>query len=275
LFSEVLVLLVRLALEVLDGVEAKDVKDALSALSLGIVRKEAIRSPMTTNEVFQGGRHLGFVMHRIDNSFRTVLANIGLCHGTTAMAESAIVMSRSIAKEGVRSNTFIPAINIAGGKAGTEMLAEGKTFQSTSKLGSCFDGLLDTISRNPSKVGTKELQVGSSSREITLVDAKILKQARNGSAHGVNGNLLTTLIDNDINVIREVANIVSKISSPRIKVQSMKVERCIKGKVSRREFVVHRGRVPDSIRGQDDMREGSIFIIRRRAHVNIRKARTI
>jgi hypothetical protein len=58
LFSKVLVLLVRLALEVLDGVETKDVEDAHSALSLGVVRKEAIRSPMATNEVFQGGRHL-------------------------------------------------------------------------------------------------------------------------------------------------------------------------------------------------------------------------
>jgi hypothetical protein len=88
------------------------------------------------------------------------------------MAESAIVMSRSIAKEGVRSNTFIPAVDMAGGKAGTKMLAEGKTFQSTSKLSSHFDGLLDTVSRDPSKVGTEELQVGGLSREIMLRPAQ-------------------------------------------------------------------------------------------------------
>jgi hypothetical protein len=77
------------------------------------------------------------------------------------------------------------------------------------------------VSRDPSKAGTKELQVWGSSREITLVDAKILKQARNGSAHGLNGKLMMATIDNDDDVIREIPSIVSNISSPWVKVESV------------------------------------------------------
>ena len=59
LFSKVLVLLVRFTLVILDSIKAKDAKIAFAALSLYVVRKEAIRSSMAVDEVFLGGRHLG------------------------------------------------------------------------------------------------------------------------------------------------------------------------------------------------------------------------
>jgi hypothetical protein len=68
---------------------------------------------MVTDEIFQGGSYFGFVVHRIHHSFGAVLANIELSHGTAAMTEDAIVVSRSIAEEGIgTSNAFIPMMNI-------------------------------------------------------------------------------------------------------------------------------------------------------------------
>jgi hypothetical protein len=72
---------------------------------------------MTTDKVFQGCSHLRFIVHRIHNGLLAVLANIKLCHGTAAVTKDAIIVSRSIAKEGVGSSIFAPIMNIAGEEA--------------------------------------------------------------------------------------------------------------------------------------------------------------
>jgi hypothetical protein len=56
-FGVVLMLMMRLTLKILDGIEPKDIKDTFATLSLGVVRKEAVGCPMPMNEIFQGTGH--------------------------------------------------------------------------------------------------------------------------------------------------------------------------------------------------------------------------
>jgi hypothetical protein len=191
------------------------------------------------------------------------------------MTKDAIVVSRGIAEEGVGSNAFIPTMNIAGRETRTKMLAERKACRSMGELSSGFDGLLDMIGRDPAKVGTKKFQVGSAGRKIVLVDAKVVKQARNGSEHRLDSELLATAVDDEVNVIREVPGIATGISGMRVKIQGTKVKGCVESKVSRQKFVVHGWRVPDSVSGQKDVREWIIFRVGRRAHVNVGQTRTV
>jgi hypothetical protein len=150
-----------------------------------------------------------------------------------------MVVSMGIAEEGIGSNAFIPMMDVAGRETQTKMLAERKACRSMGELSSGFDGLLDTIGRDPAKVGTKKFQVGSAGRKIVLVDAEVVKQARNGSEHRLDSELLATAVDDEVDGIREVPGIATGISGMRVKVQGMKVKGCVKSEVSRREFVVH------------------------------------
>ena len=107
---------------------------------------------MATDKVLECSRHLGFMVHRIHHSFGAVFAHIELGHSTTAMAKDAIVESRGITEKGVGCNILTPAMDVAGRKARPKMLAKWETGGCPSKLGGGLDGLLDVISRDPTKV---------------------------------------------------------------------------------------------------------------------------
>ena len=113
------------------------------------------------------------------------------------------------------------------------MLAERKAFGSTGELGSRLDGLFDTINRDPAKIGAKELQTGNASRNIAFVDAKIMEQKEKVSTHRLKCKLLTTMVDDEIDVVREVTRVVTSLSGPRVKVESVEIVRCIKSKIGR------------------------------------------
>jgi hypothetical protein len=113
------------------------------------------------------------------------------------------------------------------------MLLEWKALRDMGKLSSCLDGFLDTVGRDPSKVGTTELQVWRTSRNITFVNADFLDQTRDGSEHRSDGKLLMAMIDDEVDVIRDIARVVAGSSSVWVKVKSMKVKRCIKGEIGR------------------------------------------
>jgi hypothetical protein len=114
-----------------------------------------------------------------------------------------------------------------------KMLAERKVFGSTGELGSRLYGLLDTVNRDPAKIGVKEFQTGNASRKIAFVDVKVMEQAGKRGNHRLNGKLLTTMVDDEVDVIREVTHVSTSISGPRVKVQSTEVVRCIKSKIGR------------------------------------------
>jgi hypothetical protein len=135
------------------------------------------------------------------------------------------------------------------------MLAERKAFGSTAILGSRLNGLFDTVKRDPAKIGAKDLQTGNASRNIAFVDAKVMKQTEKGGTHGLNCKLLTTLVDDEIDVVREVTRVITSLSGPRVKVKSEEIVRCIKSKIGRQEFVIHARGIPDSISSQKDMRK--------------------
>jgi hypothetical protein len=188
-------------LKILDGVEAKNIKDALPTLGTGVVGEEAVWCPVMANEVLQGSSHLGLVMHGIDDGFRTVFAHIELGHGATSVTHDAIVVSRGIAEESIGSNVFVPAMDVASWKTRPKMLAERKAFGSTGKLSGRLDGLLDAIDGNPSEVGTKELEIWNTGRNVTLVNVKVVERKGKVSSHERNGNFLATMIDDEINVV--------------------------------------------------------------------------
>ena len=112
------------ALEILDGVEPKDIKDRFATLSLGVVQKEAVGCPMPTNEIFQGTGHFGFLGHGVDDRFGTVFANVELCHHGAAMTKDTVIMSGSVAEEGISGHFFIPTINVASREARLEVFAK-------------------------------------------------------------------------------------------------------------------------------------------------------
>jgi hypothetical protein len=142
-------------------------------------------------------------------------------------------MGRGVTEKGVRSHVFVPAMNIAGGKARTEMITERKAFGGSSKLGSRLNGLLDTVNGNPAKIGAKELKIGDVSRDIASFNAKVSEETGKRSSHGLDGKLLTTMVDDEVDVIREVTHVITDVIGPQVKVQSMEVVRSIKSKITR------------------------------------------
>jgi hypothetical protein len=55
-------------------------------------------------------------------------------------------------------------------------------------------------------------------RKIAFVDAKIMEQTEKRGNHRLNCKLLTKMVDDEINVIREVTHVITSISGPRVKV---------------------------------------------------------
>ncbi len=123
-FGIVLMLMMGFALEILDGVEPKDIKDTFAKLSLGVVQKEAVGCPMPTNEIFQGTGHFGFLGHGVDDCFGTVFANVELCHHGSAMTKDTVIVGRSVAEKGISGHFFIPTINVASREARSKMFAK-------------------------------------------------------------------------------------------------------------------------------------------------------
>jgi hypothetical protein len=76
---------------------------------------------MVADQIFESLGHVRFEMHRVDNSLGTGIANIELSHSSPSMPKDAIIMSRSVTKEGVSCNTFIPAMDIVGRETGLEV----------------------------------------------------------------------------------------------------------------------------------------------------------
>jgi hypothetical protein len=110
-------------LEVFDAIKVKDIKNTFTALSLGIIREEAVGCPMVADQILESLGHVGFEAHRVDNSLGTGFSNIELSHSSSSMTEAAIIMSRSVTEEGVSRHTFIPSINIVGRETGLEVFS--------------------------------------------------------------------------------------------------------------------------------------------------------
>jgi hypothetical protein len=124
-FSKVLMLMMGFTLEVFDAIKTKDIKNTFTALSLGIIREEAVGCPMVlADQILESLGHVGFEAHRVDDSLGTGFSNIELSHSSSSMTEDAIIMSRSVTEEGVVSrHTFISSMNIVGRETGLEVFS--------------------------------------------------------------------------------------------------------------------------------------------------------
>jgi hypothetical protein len=214
--GKVLVLLMRFALEIFDSVESKDVQNAFATLGLGIVGEKAVRSTMFADEVLKSGRHFGFAAHRVDDSLGAVFADIELGHSATGMAKDAIVMGRGVAEEGVGSDIFVPAVNVAGREARAKMFAERKPFRGTCKLGSSLDGLFNAVDRDPAEVGSHEFQIRLANRNIAVMNGDGRRRTSMGMQKRVKFNLLATLIDDEINIFIKIASVGTDIIDARV-----------------------------------------------------------
>jgi hypothetical protein len=137
-----------------------------------------------SNQVFKNTRNIMLGTHGIHDSLGTGLADKKLSHLGTAMAKDAIIMCRSVAEECISGNALIPTVNVASWETRLEVLSQGQTRRSASKLGSSCDGFLDTINWNSTKEGSHDFQVRRSSRNGML-----------------KGNILTALMNEEVNVI--------------------------------------------------------------------------
>ena len=143
-----------LTLEVLDGVEPKDVEDTLAALSLGVIRDETVGGALSSNEILESFGHIRFKTHGIDMGLGAVLANIELSHSSTCMPEDSIIVSRSVTEESVGSNCLIPAMHIIGRETGLVVFSHRKADRGASELGSGSNRLLNAVNRHPTEEGS-------------------------------------------------------------------------------------------------------------------------
>jgi hypothetical protein len=125
-FSKVLMLVMGFTLEVFDAIKAKAIKNAFTALSLGIIREKAVGCTMVVDQILVSLGHVGFEAHRVDDSLGTGFSNIELSHSSSSMTDDAIIMSRSVTEEGVSRHTFIPSMHIVSRETGPEVFCIGR-----------------------------------------------------------------------------------------------------------------------------------------------------
>ena len=265
-FGKVLVLVLRFALEVLDLVKAKDVTNASADLDLCIVGEEAVGGTVFPDEVLKGSGHFSFAFHTVGNKFGTAFAHVDLSHSATSMTHDSVDMSRGVREEGIGSDIFIPSINVGSRPASVVVFAEGITRGSTGKLRSGKEGLLNAFEGQPSEIGTKEFEIGSSFGNGTLVDTVVQKTGQ--SVIVATGLMVSAaLIDDEIDIVIDVASVVAMVIDTWIPVTVG--ERCIEDEISDREFIINTGRIPNIVTSKDDMRKVMHFKVRRRAHVHV------
>jgi hypothetical protein len=90
-----------------------------------------------------------------------------------------------------------------------------------------------------------------------------------------NGARLTTISQNQVNVILKVTNVLPRSIDSRVKLKSSGIKGCILRDLFEKEFIIQGRRVPDSIRGQNDVRKLLQFFISRRLHIHVGKSRAV
>jgi hypothetical protein len=86
------------------------------------------------------------------------------------------------------------------------------------------------------------------------------------------GVLSTAFMNDEIDVVSEIASALAKIIDRRILITS--IRRCVKEKVSNCEFVIVAAWIPDVITGKKDMRKGVPFLVIWWSHVHARETRS-
>ena len=86
---------------------------------------------------------------------------------------------------------------------------------------------------------------------------------------------LVTISQDQVNVILKITSVLPRGSNTRVKIKSMGIKGCILRDFIKGEFIIKGRRVPDIIRGKNDVRKLPQFLISGRTHIHIRKARAV
>jgi hypothetical protein len=143
-------------------------------------------------------------------------SSMNLSHCATRMTHDAIVVRRSVRKESIGGDIFIPAVNVGSRPASTAM-------DISCKLSGVLDCLLNTLKGQPTEVRTKIGKIRSSLGNGALVDASF--QCIEGVFTGNTCVMFSTAFMNDeVDVFGEIASALAKIIDTGILVTSVRQE---------------------------------------------------
>jgi hypothetical protein len=212
----ILVLVVGFRLAVTDGIETEEIMNPLTEFRFGIVRHDTNRCTISTDKVLKGMVHLAFRSKRGAMEKLRVKATKDLNHGTATMAWNTIVMGRNVIEEGISREPLRDTTDIGSREPGLEVLPERMVDGSTVILGGRIKGGFDTVSRNPGKVGSEEVQIRETRAQLSWVlreDSS--SHDRNGSDN--RGNRQKQLVHTG-GVVEPLVgrNILPKVIDPRV-----------------------------------------------------------
>ena len=163
----VLMLVVRFRLAIPHSIEAKEIKDACTEFRLGIVRHDANRGTIGTDEILKGMVHLRLRGKRSAVQELRIKAAKDLNHGATAMAGDAIIMRRNIREEGVGGEPFGDPSYVGSREPRLKVLAERMVNGGTVELSGSIKSGFDALRGDPGKVGPKEVQIRQPGPELS------------------------------------------------------------------------------------------------------------
>ena len=120
--------------------------------------------------------------------------------------------------------------------------------------------------------------MGFLDRDIAVMDGDSdVRRRRSERCCGRIGKdgLLMALVEKKINIIRQVASVVTGSIGAGIKVQDMDVKRRIESEIIGRKFIDHGVGIPGSVGGKKNMGKRAIFGVGRGPHVDVRQTGTI
>jgi hypothetical protein len=186
------------------------------------------------------------------------------------MSHDAVIVRRGVRKEGISGDVLIPAVDIGSRPAGTAVFAKGIARCIARKLSGVLDRLFNTLKGQPAEIRTECLEIGCSIGDASLVDASFEdgKGSVSGKTHGLFG---TAFMCDEVDVGVKIAGALAQVIDTEILVTG--VRRCIKDKVSDREFIIETARIPNVITGEEDVRKGVPLKVIRGAYAHVREAR--
>ena len=147
--SEVLPLMVGLALPLSNEESTKDVLDTCACLRPGLVRDEPVHRSSLANNILQGVDKLGLFLHSDD------IADIGAKPDKELGAGFSAVDRRCVREDCIRGNILVALADVGPGMLCLVVVLKEVTLGCPGQLCGLVKGTLDSVHRLPSKQGSQ------------------------------------------------------------------------------------------------------------------------